>query len=165
LEEEAAVQIDRLDNFVVTVADIEKARAFCTAVLSMKVVTFGTGRKAPIFERKKIDLHRSGHEIDPEANKPTPGSGDVCLVAVTPPDEIIDPLGGHGTEILRHVNRISEVARIPIRAAYRHGDLRIVPTPFWEGFRRPCAAAGRSDSRYSVNLGSEVWRWPRLMIS
>jgi catechol 2,3-dioxygenase-like lactoylglutathione lyase family enzyme len=43
-------------------------------------VTFAGGRKALAFGRQKINLHVAGREFEPKADRPTPGSVDLCLI-------------------------------------------------------------------------------------
>jgi catechol 2,3-dioxygenase-like lactoylglutathione lyase family enzyme len=74
------VHIDSLDHLVLTVADIDATCAFYRRALGMDVVTFAGGRKALAFGRHKINLHRHGGEFEPKAARPTPGSGDLCLL-------------------------------------------------------------------------------------
>jgi catechol 2,3-dioxygenase-like lactoylglutathione lyase family enzyme len=50
----------------------------------MEAVTFGAGRTALAFGRSKINLHRAGHEFEPKARRPTPGSADLCLIVTEP---------------------------------------------------------------------------------
>ena len=78
------MRIDRLDHLVLTVADIDATVAFYTRVLGMEAVTFGAGRTALAFGRSKINLHRAGHEFEPKARRPTPGSADLCLIVTEP---------------------------------------------------------------------------------
>jgi catechol 2,3-dioxygenase-like lactoylglutathione lyase family enzyme len=78
------VRIDRLDHLVLTVADIDATVTFYTRVLGMEAVTFGAGRTALAFGRSKVNLHRAGHEFEPKARRPTPGSADLCLIAAGP---------------------------------------------------------------------------------
>jgi catechol 2,3-dioxygenase-like lactoylglutathione lyase family enzyme len=82
------MHIDRLDHLVLTVADIDRTVAFYRDVLGMEPVTFGEGRTALLFGRSKINLHRAGREFKPKAAAPTPGSADVCLIAVDPIDVV-----------------------------------------------------------------------------
>ena len=82
------IAIERLDHLVLTVADIDRTCAFYAEILGMTVETFGQGRKALRFGGQKINLHRAGHEFEPRAEKPTPGSGDLCFLAETPMAEI-----------------------------------------------------------------------------
>src|SRR5579871_3053416 len=79
--------IDRIDHVVLTVKDIAVTCDFYTRALGMAVETFGDGdakRTALVFGRQKFNLHRAGHEFEPKAAKPTPGSADLCLITSTP---------------------------------------------------------------------------------
>jgi catechol 2,3-dioxygenase-like lactoylglutathione lyase family enzyme len=91
--------IDRVDHFVLTVASVDKTIAFYARVLGMSAVTFGEGRKALAFGRNKINLHEVGKEFEPKAKRPTAGSGDFCLIADRPLDEVIAHLRREGVEI------------------------------------------------------------------
>lgn len=73
--------INRLDHLVLTVASIEVSIAFYRDALGMQPVTFGAGRHALSFGRSKINLHQKGHEFEPKALAPTPGSADLCFIA------------------------------------------------------------------------------------
>jgi catechol 2,3-dioxygenase-like lactoylglutathione lyase family enzyme len=86
------VRIDRLDHLVLTVADVDATVEFYTRVLGMQAVTFGTGRTALAFGHSKINLHRAGHEFEPKAHRPTPGSADLCLIAAGLLDQVIQDL-------------------------------------------------------------------------
>jgi catechol 2,3-dioxygenase-like lactoylglutathione lyase family enzyme len=87
-----AMQITSLDHLVLTAGDVAATCAFYQRVLGMTVVTFGEGRKALSFGRQKINLHAAGHEFEPKAVKPTPGSGDFCLITELPLAEVIEHL-------------------------------------------------------------------------
>lgn len=78
------MQIDSLDHLVLTVADLEATCAFYQRVLGMEVVTFGAGRKALAFGAQKINLHQAGREFEPKAQRPTPGSADLCFLTSVP---------------------------------------------------------------------------------
>ena len=94
-----SVRIDRLDHLVLTVADIDATVEFYTRVLGMKAVTFGTGRTALAFGRSKINLHQAGHEFEPKAHRPAPGSADLCLIAADPLGQVIEELAAHRVPI------------------------------------------------------------------
>ncbi|HEY3140883.1 MAG TPA: VOC family protein [Acidimicrobiales bacterium] len=98
-EPTAPVVIDRVDHLVLTVADIEQTIDFYVRVLGMEPVTFGAGRRALLFGRNKLNLHQAGHEFDPKARRPTPGSTDVCLVTTTPLDRVVAHLRARGVPI------------------------------------------------------------------
>jgi len=93
------MKLDRIDHFVLTVADIEVTCDFYVRVLGMQVVTFKGGRKALAFSDQKINLHQAGAEFLPRADKATPGSGDFCLITQTPIQEVIQHLKSEGVTI------------------------------------------------------------------
>lgn len=93
------IHIDRLDHLVLTVADIAVTCDFYSRILGMSVETFAEGRKALKFGRQKINLHQAGHEFDPKASHPTPGSGDLCFIAETPLGDVITHLQASGVAI------------------------------------------------------------------
>ncbi len=83
-----AFTIDTLDHLVLTVANIDAATDFYTEALGMDLVTFN-GRKALAFGEQRINLHQRGHEFEPKAAHPTPGSGDLCFITATPLEDVI----------------------------------------------------------------------------
>jgi catechol 2,3-dioxygenase-like lactoylglutathione lyase family enzyme len=92
------IVVDRFDHLVLTVANTTATCDFYCRVLGMEVIHF-EGRMALKFGRQKINIHERGHEIAPHAEKPTPGSADLCLIVDTPLDE---------------VERVLKVAEIPV---------------------------------------------------
>ncbi|TWB50100.1 catechol 2,3-dioxygenase-like lactoylglutathione lyase family enzyme [Rhizobium sp. ERR 922] len=93
------ILIDHLDHLVLTVASIEETCDFYARVLGMGVETFGEGRKALTFSNQKINLHRAGHEFEPKAERPAPGSADLCFISTTSLDEVIAHLQAEGVVI------------------------------------------------------------------
>ncbi|TXH99441.1 MAG: VOC family protein [Rhizobium sp.] len=93
------IRIDHLDHLVLTVASIDESCDFYARVLGMGIETFGEGRKALTFGNQKINLHRAGHEFEPKAERPTPGSADLCFISTTPLDDIIAHLKAKGVAI------------------------------------------------------------------
>jgi len=81
--------IDHLDHLVLTTQDEDACIRFYVGVLGMQLETFGAGRKAFRFGNQKINLHIKGHEFEPKADKPTPGSLDLCFIASEPLDSVI----------------------------------------------------------------------------
>lgn len=96
----AIIRIDRLDHLVLTVASIDATCEFYSRVLGMQISRFGEGRTALHFGRQKINLHEVGKEFVPRAGRATAGSGDLCLIAAMPLDEVIEHLGACGVEII-----------------------------------------------------------------
>ena len=70
----------KLDHLVLTVKNIENTIHFYTTYLGMKEITFKKTRKALVFGTQKINLHQAGKEFLPKAQKPTPGSADLCFL-------------------------------------------------------------------------------------
>jgi catechol 2,3-dioxygenase-like lactoylglutathione lyase family enzyme len=86
------MKIDRLDHLVLTVRDVEATCRFYSTVLGMEVVALGTGRRALAFGEQKINLHEAGREFKPHAEKPTPGSADLCFISAVPLSAAIEHL-------------------------------------------------------------------------
>ena len=86
------MNIEQLDHLVLTVTDIDRTVDFYTRVLGMEVMTFGDNRTALRFGQQKINLHLAGHEINPKAANPTPGSADLCFISPTPMTDILQHL-------------------------------------------------------------------------
>jgi catechol 2,3-dioxygenase-like lactoylglutathione lyase family enzyme len=81
--------IDHLDHIVLTTQDENACIRFYVGTLGMQLETFGAGRKAFRFGNQKINLHIKGNEFEPKADKPTPGSLDLCFIASEPLDAVI----------------------------------------------------------------------------
>jgi catechol 2,3-dioxygenase-like lactoylglutathione lyase family enzyme len=94
------MNIARLDHLVLTVANIARTCEFYTRVLGMEVVTFGEGRTALRFGQQKINLHPADNIPGLVADKPTPGSGDLCFITETPVSEVVAHLGRCGVKIV-----------------------------------------------------------------
>jgi catechol 2,3-dioxygenase-like lactoylglutathione lyase family enzyme len=118
--------ITHLDHLVLTVEDISRTVAFFTGVLDMDEISFGGGRKALAFGQQKINLHQKGHEFEPKAFHPTPGSADLCFIASVPLETIIARLNERGVSILEGpVKRTG--AQGPILSIYfRAPDLNLI---------------------------------------
>ena len=86
-----AFVLEHLDHLVLTVANIDATIDFYTEVLGMEVVTF-QGRKALAFGIQRLNLHQRGHEFDPKAAHPTPGSADLCFLTTTSLENVMEYL-------------------------------------------------------------------------
>ena len=111
------MKIDRIDHLVLTVRSIESSCAFYSRVLGMDVVTFGAGRTALAFGAQKINLHLAGHEFEPRAARPMPGSADICLISAIPLSEVVAHLARSEVPILEGPVRRTG-ATGPIRSVY-----------------------------------------------
>ncbi len=95
------MKIKSIDHIVLTVRDIQATVDFYQATLGMAVETFGGDRVALKFGSQKINLQQHGHEVEPKAESPTPGSGDLCFVTETPLDTAIAQVQNLGVEVIQ----------------------------------------------------------------
>jgi catechol 2,3-dioxygenase-like lactoylglutathione lyase family enzyme len=86
-----AFVLEHLDHMVLTVANIDATIDFYTEVLGMDVVKTG-GRTALAFGIQRLNLHQRGHEFEPKAAHPTPGSADLCFLTTTSLDTVVEYL-------------------------------------------------------------------------
>lgn len=94
------MKLDRIDHFVLTVHDVKATCDFYSRVLGIEVEDFEGGRRALNFGWQKINLHQAGAEFEPKAGKPTPGSGDFCLITDAPLERIVEHVQSCGVEII-----------------------------------------------------------------
>jgi len=113
------MRVSHLDHLVLTVKDIEATVSFYTRVLGMAATTFGGGRTALVFGSSKINLHQAGHEFEPKAAVPTPGSGDLCLIVDADLDSVQAQLAAAGVAVevgpVRRTGAVGEIISVYIR--------------------------------------------------
>ena len=111
---------DSIDHIVLTVADIEATTKFYERALGFTREFFrgpdGAPRYALRFGRQKINLQDRETQTPTKAQRPTFGSGDFCLIAAVPLDDVI----AH----LKTVNVAIEAGPVPRRGAV--GALRSI---------------------------------------
>ncbi|MBZ9741140.1 MULTISPECIES: VOC family protein [unclassified Mesorhizobium] len=106
-----------IDHFVLTVRSVEQTCDFYRRVLGMRRLDQPNRPTALLFGSQKINLHEVGRTFEPKAKTPMPGSGDFCLVAAEPLDEIQASLAANGVAIeVGPVERIG--ARGPMISVY-----------------------------------------------
>jgi catechol 2,3-dioxygenase-like lactoylglutathione lyase family enzyme len=93
------MRVNRFDHVVLTVASIDTTVDFYTRVLGMTAVAFGGGRTALRFGTSKINLHQAGQEFEPKADRPTPGSMDLCFIVDDPIEDVMAQLTAAGLAI------------------------------------------------------------------
>ena len=92
-------EVEGIDHFVITVADIEATLAFYERALGLRIVR-SPGRPAALaFGSQKINVHQADGAFEPKALRPTAGAADFCLVTGRALDEIVGRLRSHGVDI------------------------------------------------------------------
>jgi catechol 2,3-dioxygenase-like lactoylglutathione lyase family enzyme len=113
------MRVSHLDHLVLTVKDIGASVSFYTRVLGMAETTFGGGRTALVFGSSKINLHQAGHEFEPKAAAPTPGSGDLCLIVDDDLDSVQAQLAATGVAVevgpVKRTGAVGEIISVYIR--------------------------------------------------
>ena len=94
------IAIDRIDHIVLTCHDVERTIAFYQRVLGMEPVTFAGGRRGLAFGRQKLNLHQAGAEFEPKALRPAPGAIDLCFIASTPLEQVVEHLKGAQVHVI-----------------------------------------------------------------
>ncbi|MGC2518668.1 MAG: VOC family protein [Burkholderiales bacterium] len=98
------VLADRLDHFVLTVNDIEETTRFYERALGFNREFFrgpdGQPRHALRFGNQKINLQDRTTDTPTKAKAPTFGSGDFCVVAAVPLDQVLARLRAENIPIV-----------------------------------------------------------------
>ena len=62
--------------------------------------------------RAKINIRKAGHEIDPKADRPVPGSADLCLLVRDSLDDVVAALRKRHVDYLGPVSRTGALGAI-----------------------------------------------------
>ena len=87
--------IDHVDHIVLTTRDLPGCMRFYCDVLGMKAEKFQTPtetRLALKFGNQKINVHEWGREFTPRAHVAAPGTLDLCFIASTSLEKVIEKL-------------------------------------------------------------------------
>jgi len=120
------MKIDSIDHVVLTVKDIGATCDFYSKVLGMDIVTFGEGRKALAFGSQKINLQQLGRESTLIAERPTPGSADICFVTSVPLSEVIAHLNSSGVRLVGGPVERNGARGMMTSVYFRDPDLNLV---------------------------------------
>lgn len=119
------VKIVQLDHLVLAVADINRTNEFYRRVLGMNSIKTN-GRCSLHFGTKKVNLHASGHEFEPKAEHPTPGSADLCFISETPMTQILDHLKQLNISIIEGPVRRTGAQGVLLSVYFRDADLNLI---------------------------------------
>jgi catechol 2,3-dioxygenase-like lactoylglutathione lyase family enzyme len=126
------MKIDSIDHVVFTVKDINATCEFYSKVLGMETVTFGEGRKALAFGSQKINLQQLGRESTLIAEKPTPGSADICFVTSVPVAKVIAHLNSCGVRPVGGPVERNGARGLMMSVYFRDPDLNLVEVSHYE---------------------------------
>jgi catechol 2,3-dioxygenase-like lactoylglutathione lyase family enzyme len=119
------MQVNRLDHLVLTVADISRTSEFYERALGMKPIN-KNGRWSLHFGMQKINLHALGHEFEPKAERPTPGSADLCFLTEIPLPEVIKHLQKSNVNIIEGPVRRTGAQGPLLSVYFRDPDLNLI---------------------------------------
>ena len=95
-----AMNLQKIDHLVLTVADVECSCRFYCDVLGMRRVMFGESRTALHFGEYKINLHPIDWDYYLKADKPSAGSADLCFIVGEDVRALKISLQGLGVEVI-----------------------------------------------------------------
>ena len=100
------VKIEALDHLVINVADVAATTEWYRRILGMEVKVFDPGGGKPPrtslhFGNQKINVRpRDADKVEWfTADHPAAGSGDLCFLTSSAPDEVVAHLQAHGVTI------------------------------------------------------------------
>ena len=128
------MKIDSIDHVVFTVKDINATCEFYSKVLGMEIVTFGEGRKALAFGSQKVNLQQLGRESTLIAEKPTPGSADICFVTSVPVSEVLAHLNSCGVRLVGGPVERNGARGMMTSVYFRDPDLNLVEVSNYASF-------------------------------
>jgi catechol 2,3-dioxygenase-like lactoylglutathione lyase family enzyme len=128
---------DRFDHIVLTVSDIEATVKFYERALGWEKEIFpgsdGRPRYALRFGKQKINLQDRATDTVNKAQEPTFGSGDFCLVASVPLEQVLAHLQAENIAIVAGPV-IRRGALGPMRSVYfRDPDGNLVEVAEYSG--------------------------------
>ena len=121
--------IDHIDHVVLTTRDLPACLRFYSEILGMKTENFKTPTETRIalkFGNQKINVHEWGKEFTPRAHVAAPGTLDLCFIAATSLEDVMQKLRKNNISILEGpVMKTGATSKI--RSVYvRDPDLNLV---------------------------------------
>ncbi len=120
------MKIDSFDHVVLTVKNIDATCKFYAEVLGMEIVTFGENRKALSFGSQKINLQQLGRESTLIAERPTPGSADVCFITSVSLADVIAHLHLCGVNLIGGPVERNGARGLMMSVYFRDPDMNLI---------------------------------------
>lgn len=92
----------------------------------MDIITFGDGRKALCFGTQKINLHQHRKEFEPKAQKPTPGSADLCFITSVSITEVVSHLSLCNVAVIEVPVKRTGVTGPILSVYFRDPDMNLI---------------------------------------
>ena len=127
------MKIDSIDHVVLTVKNIDATCEFYSKVLGMEIVTFGESRKALSFGSHKINLQQLGRESTLIAEKPTPGSGDLCFITSVSLSDVIGHLNSSGVKLIGGPVERNGARGLMMSVYFRDPDMNLIEVSNYAG--------------------------------
>ena len=110
------MNIRDIDHIVLTVTDLPRTLRFYHEVFDLPIITFDGDRQAVLVGKQKINFQVVDEPHEPVADKPTPGSADLCIVVKDKLPEVINHLKSYYVDIIEG----------PVQKTGAHGKLTSV---------------------------------------
>src|SRR5437867_8859752 len=120
------MNIDSIDHVVLTVKKIDATCEFYSKMLAMEIVTFGEGRKALSFGSQKINLQQVGRESTLVADKPTPGSADICFITSLSLGDIMTHLNSCRMKLIKGPVERNGARGLMMSVYFRDPDMNLI---------------------------------------
>jgi catechol 2,3-dioxygenase-like lactoylglutathione lyase family enzyme len=120
------MKIDCIDHVVLTVKNIDATCEFYAKAMGMEIVTFGEGRKALSFGSQKINLQQLGRESTLKAEKPTPGSADICFITSVSLPDVIAHLNSCGIKLIGGPVERNGARGVMMSVYFRDPDMNLI---------------------------------------
>src|SRR5712691_4307095 len=127
------MKIDSIDHVVLTVKNIDATCEFYSKVLGMEIVTFSGSRKALSFGSQKINLQQLGRESTLIAEKPTPGSGDLCFITSFFLSDVIRHLNSCGVKLIGGPVERNGARGLMMSVYFRDPDMNLIEVSNYTG--------------------------------
>ncbi|KIX96949.1 uncharacterized protein Z520_07063 [Fonsecaea multimorphosa CBS 102226] len=116
-------KVKSLDHLVLTVKDLDATIQFYQDICGMEHTSFvtepGITRHALKFGTQKINLHETGKEFEPKAERVQPGSGDLCFLVEEDVEGVLGRLKERGMTVLEGAKVVERTgAQGKLRSVY-----------------------------------------------
>ena len=116
--------LQAIDHLAITVADLEATCAFYDRIFGARVLLDHKLGEQPIVRvilvggGVRLSIHQLGNGVDLVADKPTPGSADICFRWGGTIEAAVSHVAAHGLEIVDGPSPRQTADRRPARSIY-----------------------------------------------